>query len=124
MQVDDGVLQFPQRLGLVGEDPGPDQFGGGAGQGLVRLVGNGGPVRVADTGPPVPPRVELGEPVAGGPQPLDRERACRGHVDVEDPGEGGLIRQEAKEGADGGAQYLLVGGVVRDRARGLDDVAG
>jgi len=92
VQVDDGVLQFPQRFGLVGADPGPDQFGGGAGQGLVRLVGNGGPVRVADTGPPVPPRVELGEPAAGGPQSLDRERACRGHIDVEDPGEGGLIR--------------------------------
>jgi hypothetical protein len=124
VQVDDGVLQFPQRLGLVGEDPGPDQLGGGAGQGLVRLIGNGGPARVADPGPPVPARVELGEPAPGGPQPLDRERAGRGHVDVEDPGEGGLIRQEAKERAAGGAQYLLVGGVVRNGARGLDHVSG
>jgi hypothetical protein len=77
---------------------------------------------MADPGPPVPPRVELGEPASGGPQPLDRGRPGRGHVDVESPRESGFLGQEAQERAAAGAQRLLVGRVVRDRSHGLDDV--
>ena len=103
MQGDDGVLQFPQRFSLVRADPGPDQFSGGAGQALVRLVGNDRPVRVAGAGPLVPPRVEFGEPPPGGLQSLDRDRPGCGHVDVENPGESGFVRQEAQECAACGA---------------------
>ena len=122
MQGDDGVLQLRQRLGLVGADPRPDQLGGSAGQGLVRLVGNDGPVRVAVPGPSVPLRVYLGEPASGGLQPLDRGRPGRGHVDVESPRESGFLGQEAQERAAADAERLLVGSVVRDRSHGLDDV--
>jgi hypothetical protein len=53
--------------------------------------------------PPVPLRVDFSEPQAGVLQPFDRYRAGRGHVDVEDTGEGGFVRQEAQERPDSDA---------------------
>jgi hypothetical protein len=123
VQGDEGVLQLRQLFGLAGADPGPDQFGAGASQGLVGLIGNGGPARVASESPPVPLRVDLADPASGGLQSLHRDRPGRRHVDVEGPGKGGLIREEAQECTASGPQYLFVGSVVRDRARCRDDMA-
>ena len=103
MQRDDGIFQLPQRAGLVGAYPGADQLSGRASQGLIGLVGNGGPVGVAGACPPVPFRVDFSEPQAGVLQPFDRYGAGCGHVDVEDTGEGGFVRQEAQERPDSDA---------------------
>jgi hypothetical protein len=50
--------------------------------------------------------------------------ACTRHVDVEDPGEGGLGREESEEGAQAGAQHVLGRGVLGHRAGGGDDLPG
>src|ERR1700727_1703172 len=53
---DEDVFEFAERLGLAGADPGAHQLRAGAGQCLVRLVGNRGPVGVPGARTPVPLR--------------------------------------------------------------------
>jgi hypothetical protein len=71
---------------------------------------------VALARPLVPPPVHLGENTGRGVEPADCPRACGRHVDVEDPGESGLVGEELQEPPARGPEQVLVVGPGRERA--------
>lgn len=111
MQRHKGVLEVREFVGVVCSDHGPYQLGGGAGQGQVRLLRNGWPIRVTLPGTLVPGSVQVGEPLTRGLEPADRLGTRGRHVDIEDPGESGFVGQEGQKGTVSGPDYLLVRGV-------------
>jgi len=75
---DQRVLQVRHGLDGAVADLHPDQLGGGAGQRVVGLVGNGWPARMVAPGALVPDPVQPGEVVQRRLDPLDRRGPAAG----------------------------------------------
>src|SRR5215468_12588347 len=88
------VRQLGQGVRLAVPDRRPNQLRAGPGKRQVRLIGNGWPLWMAVTGPSMPGGGHLREPALGRLEPFDRARPGGWHVNVEDPGEGWLVREK------------------------------
>src|SRR3984885_4433054 len=86
---DQGGFQVGHGLDLALADLRADQLGGGAGQPVIGLAGNGGPVRMVAAGPGVPGLVQLRELVQRGLDPLDGAGPGRGDFPPQKGGGGG-----------------------------------
>ena len=115
MEGHQGVFQFGEFLGAVRGDPFPYQLFSRPGEREVRLAGDGRPLRMARPRPRMPLAVDPRESFRRGMEPCDGNRPGRGHVDVEDPREGGLSGEETQERPAASAQRLLGGRVLGHR---------
>jgi hypothetical protein len=116
------VLQAGQFRGAAVADQVPHQFEGRAGERQVGAPGHGRPLGVVLARPLVPGLVDPGEALVRRAQAVGRARPGGGHVDVEDPGEGGLGGEEPQESADASPQRLLVGRAAGHRAGRRDNL--
>src|SRR6266705_3264215 len=66
---DERILQLRQGVGPARVDHGPNELGHRPGQGEIRRLRDGGPVRVPPAGPLVPCLVQAGEDARPGVEP-------------------------------------------------------